>query len=481
MAHVLTLDISYHHETSPGELIERIDGDVTALSNFFSRMFVSLAGGLILALGVLVLLWREHPYVGLAMTGFATLCLVVLLRSRRLGARMAVRQREASSRLFGFLEERLAGIEDIRANGAGHFVMDGFHRANHEFFHVTRFAWMLRSFILTIVVALFACGDLLSLGLGAWFHLQGLITLGTVILLFRYTAMMRGPIEMVTRQIQDLQRAAASLERITEMFAQKSLLEQGAGVELPSGPVSLDIDGLTFAYHAGNPVLKDVSLHLAPGRHLGLLGRTGSGKTTLTRLICRLYDPQQGLVSLGGVDVRESRLNALRGHIGVVTQNVQIFRATIRENLTFFDDTIPDDHIVEVIGQLGLTGWLDGFDRGLDTLLAGEGRGLSSGEAQLLGVARVFLKRPQLVILDEPSSRLDPHTDALLQRAMQGLLQGRTAIIIAHRLSTIRHVDDVLILHEGSVVEQGERAVLEQQADSRFAHLLRVGMEGELS
>jgi ATP-binding cassette, subfamily B, bacterial len=480
MDHVLRLDMGFHGDKPPGEFIERIDGDVSALSTFFSTLFISMAGGMMLGVGVLVLLWREHPYVGAAMTVFALGCTLVLFRIRHLGESKAVEQREASSQLFGFLEERLAGIEDIRANGAGAFIMDGFLRANHRFFHVTRIAWILRSAIYVIALLLFVCGDILSLGLGAWFQAQGLITVGTVILMFRYTAMLRGPIEMVTHQIQDLQRASASLQRINEMLSEKSAIVEGAGVTWSKDAPALNVSNLTFAYSLGNPVLRDVCFDIAPGQHLGLLGRTGSGKTTLTRLMSRLYDPQEGTIVLGGHDIRDARLSELRRHIGVVTQSVHIFNASVRDNLRLFDADVPDAHIRDVLEQLGLASWLAGFKKGLDTVLDGGGRGLSSGEAQLLALVRVFLLDPALVILDEPSSRLDPHTEALLQKAMRALLHDRTAIIIAHRLATVRHVDDILILHDGSVVEHGKREALERDPNSRFAHLLKSGLEADL-
>lgn len=481
MQHVLKLDMTYHHEKSPGEFIERIDGDVSALSNFFSTLFISLAGGLLLGVGVLALFWVEHPYVGLGMTLFTVASTLTLFRARHIGLKKAIEQRETSALLFGFLEERLSGLEDIRANGAGGFIMDGFYRINHRFFHVTRTAWMLRMLIFAIAITLFAFGDVLSLALGAWLHQREFVTIGTVILLFRYTALLRQPIETITRQIQDLQSAAASLERITETLRHKSALEDGPGVVMPAGAGHVEVRNLTFAYHADHPVLDNVSFSLAPGHHLGLLGRTGSGKTTLTRLLSRLYDPQQGGIWIDGINIRQMQLEALRNYVGVVTQSVQVFNASVRDNLTLFRADVSDDHIMRVLDQLGLGEWLRRFDTGLDTLLEGGGRGLSSGEAQLLALVRVFLQDPKLVILDEPSSRLDPHTDALLQRAMRTLLAGRSAIIIAHRLSTVQHVDDILILHDSRVVEHGRRVTLEAIPTSRFAALLKTGMEGELA
>jgi ATP-binding cassette subfamily B protein len=228
-------------------------------------------------------------------------------------------------------------------------------------------------------------------------------------------------------------------------------------------------------------VLHDVSFHLAPGRVLGLLGRTGSGKTTITRLLFRLYDPDSGAVCLNETDLRALPLVALRRRVGLVTQNIQLFHATVRDNLTFFDRSVADGRILGVLRDLGLDAWLHGLPAGLDTVLESGGGGLSAGEAQLLAFARVFLQDPGLVILDEASSRLDPATEALLERAVDRLLQGRTAILIAHRLGTVQRADEILILEAGRVEEQGARHDLARDPGSRFAQLLRTGMEEVLA
>jgi ABC-type multidrug transport system fused ATPase/permease subunit len=215
---------------------------------------------------------------------------------------------------------------------------------------------------------------------------------------------------------------------------------------------------------------------------MGLLGRTGSGKTTLTRLLFRLYDPQAGALTLDGVDIRGARLAELRGRIGLVTQEVQLFDASIRDNATLFDPAIPDARITEVLEDLGLGDWLSRQPAGLATVLRAGG-GLSAGEAQLLAFARVFLKDPGLVVLDEASSRLDPATDQLIERALDRLLgadgtgRRRTAIIIAHKLSTVQRADRIAILDQGRLVETGRRAELEADPESAYARLLRTGLE----
>jgi ATP-binding cassette subfamily B protein len=232
-------------------------------------------------------------------------------------------------------------------------------------------------------------------------------------------------------------------------------------------------------------VLHELSFRLRPGTALGLLGRTGSGKTTLTRLLFRLYDPESGMVRLGNhgsvVDLRQVSLANVRQRVGMVTQNIQLFHATVRDNLTFFDDRIPDERILEVLRAVGMEAWLRALPHGLDTLLESGGGGLSAGEAQLLAFTRIFLQDPGLVILDEASSRLDPATEHLIERAVDRLVQGRTAIIIAHRLGTVQRADEILILDHGRIVEHGPRAALASDPASRFYGLLQTGMEEVLA
>jgi ABC-type multidrug transport system fused ATPase/permease subunit len=217
---------------------------------------------------------------------------------------------------------------------------------------------------------------------------------------------------------------------------------------------------------------------------LGLLGRTGSGKTTLTRLLFRLYEPTSGFIYLGNGQpspLGVYGLAALRSRIGLVTQEVQLFRATVRDNLTLFNPAISDERIRQVIDELGLHEWFDRLPAGLDSELAGDTGTLSAGEAQLLAFTRVFLQDPGLVILDEASSRVDPVTERLIERAVDRLLQGRTGIIIAHRLATVQRADEILILQDGAVQEYGPRAALAADPSSRFAHLLQTGLEEVLA
>lgn len=479
--HCLRLDLPFHAAHTPGELIERIDGDVSALANFLSRFVISLLGSMLLVLGVLVALLREDARAGLALSVFALVTLRLLRRVRGAAAPYWAAGRQASADLFGFLEERLGGIHDVRANGAVAYTMLRLHRALRAHFRARRTARMMSEALVGAAGLLLTLGSVGALALGAYLFIAHRATIGTVYLIVTYTGLLLRPLRDISTQIGDLQQAGASIARIDALARTAPLVRDGPGPALPAGALSVRVDGVSFRYETGDLVLRDVSFALRPGTMVGLLGRTGSGKTTLTRLLCRLYDPTAGTILLDGQDVRMAHMDDLRRHIGVVTQDVQLFQASVRDNLTFFDPDVPDGRIIRAIEEVGLSAWYAGLPRGLDTEIGASGAGLSAGEAQLLAFARVFLRDPGLLILDEASSRLDPATDALIARAVDRLLAGRTAIIVAHRLATVRRVDEIMILEEGRLIEHGDRAALARDPSSRFSRLLRAGLAEALA
>jgi ATP-binding cassette subfamily B protein len=318
---------------------------------------------------------------------------------------------------------------------------------------------------------------------GAWLYAAGTLSLGSVYLVFQYVEMAHHPVEQIREQLIDLQKAGASIERVEELLNRTSALRQRADTLLPDGPLRVQFDEVTFSYddEAGDEiVLDDVVFDIAPGRVVGLLGRTGSGKSTIARLITRLYEPQSGAVRVGGSATWDIDLGDLRHRVAMVTQDVQLFRATVRQNLTFFDDPVSDERLAEAIHRLELDEWLDSLPAGLDTMLDSGSSGLSAGQAQLLAFTRIFLRDPGVVVLDEASSRLDPATEALIERAVDHLLEDRTAILIAHRLETVARVDDIVILEDGRVIEYGEREALQADPESIFSKLLATGMEEAL-
>jgi ABC-type multidrug transport system fused ATPase/permease subunit len=476
--HCLQLDMSFHNARTPGEMIERIDGDVRTLANFFSQLVIQVIGSMLLLTGILVLLFLEDWRVGLTLTIFVLVASVALTRMRNIAVPYWTATRQASAEMYGFLEERLAGTQDIRANGAQAYVMRHFYRLQRAAWRTTIKAGLMATVMTNTTWVLFAIGNAAGLVVGASLYQAGTLTIGGVYLILYYSTLLARPIELITRQMDDLQKAGASIGRVKELTEMRSRLVDGPGIPLPEGPLAVEFDHVSFGYDE-EMVLHDLSFCLRPGKVLGLLGRTGSGKTTLTRLLLRLYDPSSGAIRLGGEDgrwdIREARLADLGRRIGTVTQNVQLFDATVRDNLTFFDRRIRDDEILRVIEELGLRPWYQSLAEGLDTRLAGGGAGLSAGEAQLLAFTRIFLKDPSIVILDEASSRLDPATEQLIERAVGRLIRGRTAIIIAHHLGTVERADEIMILEGGRIREHGARAELLRDPQSLFSHLLQTG------
>lgn len=495
--HALQLDMSFHKMHTPGELIERIDDDTSHLANFFSQFVVRVLGNALLVLGILLLLFREDIRVGLGLGLYTVITLTALAALHNIAVKRWASERQADAEMYGFLEERISGAEDIRASAAEEYTLARLVRLMRRALQKYRAARLVSNLAYAITNFLFVIGYGLGLALGAYLYLQGQVTAGSAFLIVYYIGMLSGPIQAIREQVEDLQRAAASIERVGELFRTQPRVQYGASGHfsppaLPAGPLPVVFEQVSFLYNDGllpagakqnkeDLVLQNVSFHLPAGKVLGLLGRTGSGKTTLSRLLFRLYDLTSGTIRLGELDLQDIPLQELRKKVGLVTQDVQLFQATLRDNLTFFDPHISDARLQQVLEDLLLWDWVLSLPAGLDTPLAAGGLGFSAGEAQLLAFTRVFLKNPGLVILDEASSRLDPATENLLEKAVDRLFQGRTGIVIAHRLQTVQRSDQVLILEGGRLLENGPRQSLAADPASHFYRLLQTGLEEALT
>ncbi|MDX2231445.1 MAG: ABC transporter ATP-binding protein [Leptolyngbyaceae cyanobacterium bins.349] len=491
--HCLKLDLSFHKVHTPGELLERVDGDVNVLSRFFAQLVIHILGNSLLLVGILVVLWFENPLAGLCLTLFALVALVTLLSLRSMAIAPWSEYRQISTEFYGMLGEHIAGRADLRANGAVGYVMYRFFAVLQRWLPVYQTARFASTVLWFSSVGLFTIGNAIALALATHLWKQNAITIGTAYLLFHYTNLLSQPIERIREELEQMQQVEASINRVQALLDVKSRLVDQGHCSLPTGALPVSFKQVWFSYegigsgewHPSTPppfhpsILQNISFHLPAGQVLGLLGRTGSGKSTIARLLLRLYDIQSGEIRLDNVAIQQISLAELRQRVGLVTQDVQLFQASVRDNLTFFDPQIPDSIILQALENLGLSQWLKSLPEGLETQLGADSSGLSAGQAQLLAFVRVFLKNPGLVILDEASSRLDPQTEALLENAICQLLENRTGIIIAHRLQTIQRTDKILILDKGKVIEHGDRQQLAAQPNSHFAQMLHIGQKSD--
>lgn len=472
--HCLKLDMGFHNAHTPGELIERIDGDVSQLANVLSGFFVKIALNGLLLLGVAVLLMIIDVRIGLLVLLGILLAITAVRLLNRKQVQLSDTERQANAELIGFVEERLSGTEDIRANGATSYVMRRHADLSRAVFRTSLMSALIGVLSWRSMVSAINLGGFAGLIIGAFGYVDGAWSLGTLYAIYAYTAMIQHPAEQLTRELGNFQIALASIARVQALFNKSSIVTPPAeqSTPLPAGALGIALDTVTFAYPGDDTVLHDVTFTLQAGETLGIIGRTGSGKTTLSRLLLRLYDPTAGTVRCGQVDLRTVAADDLANRVAVVTQDVQLFSASVRDNLTLFNPNIDDTRVLAALDAVGLREAILALPQGLDTRLQSGAAGFSAGEAQLLAFARTFLRAPGLVILDEASSRLDPDTERKLDVAVDRLLTGRTGVIIAHRLRTLDRVDKILLLEQGHIREFGVRTQLLSDPQSRFYQLL---------
>jgi ABC-type multidrug transport system fused ATPase/permease subunit len=477
MEHCLDLDPAFHEAHPPGELIERVDGDLNGLSAFFAQFLLTVLGSLLLLVGVIVVAWLQNATAGVVLTGFAIVGLITVVLVRRVAANAWERQRESSAVLFGFLEERLAGTEDIRACAAEAHTLRGFYDRARDRLWRTSHARVMDAIPWSANGVVFTLAHTVSFVVPAVLVGRGSMTVGGAFVIYFYTQLLMQPLVNMSHQVEALQLAIAGGRRVLALLAMEPELVDGPGAPLPSGALPVSFANVSFGYGTDPDVLHDVTVDLQAGEVLGIVGRTGSGKSSIAKLLVRFYDVRAGGVSVGGVDVRQLTRGDLRSRVALVTQDVHVLRASVRDNLTLFDPDVPDERIVDAVGRLGLGDWFAALPDGLDTVVREGGAGMSAGESQLLSFGRAFLRDPSVVVLDEASSRLDPATEDVLESAVDALLDGRTGIVIAHRLATLERCDRICVLDHGRVVELGDRAALAADPSSRFGLLLRAGLD----
>jgi ATP-binding cassette, subfamily B, bacterial len=471
-AHALALGPTWHARTTPGAVVDRVDGDATRLGELLARVVVRLAASVVTLVGVIVLLVVQDWRMGAALAVVIVAGGWLLVRLRDLAVPSGEETRRLEGEVFGAAEERLRGAEELRALGSGRYAVEDLHRRSSLTIAPSRIHDTYATGMWAASMLIVFGGGAIALGGGILLQRAGVLSVGDVLVAFTATQLTRRPLEQLAGNIQQIQQAASGAARLAALVDEQPLVAFTGTTTLPDEPLAVELRHVSVRYPGATDLaLRDVDLRLGPGEHLGLVGQSGGGKTTLTRLLHRGIDPTSGEVLLTGTDLREVAASSLRRRVAVVTQEVQLLTASVRDNLTLFGTVDAEDEaLIDALSAVGLGGWFARIRLGLDAVV-GTDAGCSAGEAQLLALARVLLRDPGLVILDEPTARLDTASAMAVTRALDTLLRGRTAVVVAHRLATLDRVDRIAVVRDGRIVEEGPHSQL-LDGDTRFARLV---------
>ena len=455
--HMHDLSMLTQNTERRGSMVARVTTDVDTISMFvqFGGIMLILSLGQIVIATVLMLVYSP-PLTAVVWLCFLPLLLVIRRFQAAVGkAYTAVRERVGD--MLAAISESVVGAATIRAYGVEERTAARIDEAV-EAHRKAAVGAQVRS------VVAFSSGQLVAgltlavvLVVGTVLATNDAMTLGELLAFLFLVNLFTQPVMQATEVLNELQNAVAGWRRVIGVVDTPADVSDPGdeGQVLPRGPITVDFDGVSFAYPGGATVLHDVNLHIASRSRVAIVGETGSGKSTLAKLLTRLMDPTEGQVRLDGVDVRRVRFSSLRERVVLVPQEGFLFDASLLDNIRFGRPDATDEDVRLALTELGLDGWLRGLPRGLATDVGQRGESLSAGERQLVALARAYLADPDLLVLDEATSAVDPSTEVRLQRALEGLTRGRTSIAIAHRLSTAEAADEVVVVDDGRIVERG--------------------------
>lgn len=459
--HLLRLSLPFYDRNKAGVLVSRMTSDVDSLQELVQTGLLLLIGNgllLVLSAAVLTLASWQLMLTCLIAVPFVVLASVQFAR-RSSAAYLTVRDRIASN--LSRLQEGITGVRVIQAFAREPAQIERFRSSNEALYQAHMGSVRLQSWYLPVIeIAGTGTTALVVLVGGVLVH-DGAATVGTVTFFILTLSNLFEPIQQFSQLFNQVQSAGAGLRKLFGLLdTPLDVPERGGGRALPKAG-AIAIENVSFRYRAhGAPVLKDVNLQIAEGERLALVGPTGAGKSTLAKLIARLYDPVRGAIRFGGVDLREASMRSLRERIVVVPQEGFLFNASIRENVRIARASASDAEVEQALSDIGVLERFAALPQGLDTLVDERGSRLSSGEKQLVSLCRTALRDPAVLVLDEATSSLDPGTEALVEQAMRKLMQGRTVIVIAHRLSTAAQADRVGVVEDGGLVELGSHREL---------------------
>ena len=468
-AHMQTLPLSFFDSHQQGDIMSFYTNDVDTISDALNNSFAAVIKNGFQIFGTMLMLiilnWRLSLIVALS---YALMFLYVRYSARH-SKKYYNRYQKSLGSLDGYIQEMVAGQKVIKVFNHEKANMEGFTKKNRELEEMGTKAQAYASTMIPAVVSIsFLTYTIVSLA-GGFMALRGITTIGALASYLVFVRQAAAPINQFTQQSNFLLSSLAGAERIFELIDSKKEVDEGTVTLIKKGngwswkdgdneiPLRGDVrfENVVFGYSDTHPVLKDISLYAKPGQKIAFVGSTGAGKTTITNLINRFYDIDQGRILFDGIDVRRIKKNDLRSSLGMVLQDTHLFTATIRENIRYGRLDATDEDIENAARIANADSFIRRLPNGYDTMVVSDGANLSSGQRQLLAIARAAVENPPVLILDEATSNIDTRTEDLIEKGMDRLMEGRTVFVIAHRLSTVRNANAILVLENGKIIERG--------------------------
>jgi ABC-type multidrug transport system fused ATPase/permease subunit len=469
--HLQRLSLMFHSNRPTGDLVARVTGDVNAVGDLFSQTLGTLASASMILIGMFAVTFWLDPLLAFVAFLVTPALLATTMHYQKRIRQMARSQRAKEGEIASLATEALSAMQVIKAFGTERFEHDRVLQRSAERLQVGVESSRVEARFGAWVDILGAVATALVLGLGVLSVADGRITPGDLVVVVAYTNKLYKPLKDIAKQASRAARALARLERIAEILSSDMVLVDGSDGPVPDHRATgtLDLDDVHFRYIETRPALNGVTLHVPTGSRLALVGESGAGKSTVGALVARFYDPSQGSVSVDGRDAREWPLRWVRDQVGVLLQDTILFSGTVRENIAYGTDA-DDARIEEVARAADALSFVMSLPDGFDTVLGPGGLGLSGGQRQRIGIARVLLRDPPILVLDEPTTGLDAESEQQVMAGLQRLIEGRTTILITHSTALARSADQVAVMSGGRVLEHGTPEQL-LASDSAFARL----------
>ncbi len=479
--HLITLSLKFFDRNPVGKLISRVESDTEALRELFTFTVVTILSDLLMLLGMFVVMFVINWKLALILASTFPFVIFNVLVFNKKGGPLFLKVRKKTASVYGFLEEYLNGMQVVQVFRRENAVSDKLNEVNKDKAETEKKAEKVVILFINFIFLLNTLGVVLVLGFGSMWALAGSITIGTLVMFLNYIQRFFGPIFHLSEQLNIIQRAFAGARRVFGLLAKEpEVQETDAPAEWNGLANEIRFEDVWFAYIDDDWVLQEINFTVKKGERWALVGATGGGKSSIINLLLRFYDPQRGRILVDGIDIRNISLKTLRVKMGLVLQDIFLFPMNVRDNLRMEEPGIKDEQIWEALRNVRAENTIKRMHDGLDAELAEKGGNLSQGERQLLSFARALVFDPEILILDEATSAVDPLTEKRIQRALGVLMEGRTSLVIAHRLRTILDSDVIMVIKNGRIIEKGSHEeLLRMEGEYRQLYNLQAGLMGK--